>query len=173
MSHPCSDIRNDSESANKPIPSSNHEMQWLNEQTGCFESIIEQAYISDNISEEEGFISESRKRKRNQENRMLGKNYTGHKVVKLDQNTKLEEVSKARRRMRDKPCDHEAVLKSDRSYCCSAISDEMRQDIFKYFWQLPSWDAKKSYINGLTQVRNILRRRKTSVGVHKKSHGFD
>lgn len=105
--------------------------------------------------------------------RLLGKRYTGHKVSKIDSVTTLEEISRSDRQLREKPCAHGAEKKSDRSYLCAAINDETRKDCFRYFWQLPTWDAKKSYINGLIQARNILRRRKSCTDLHRKSFGFD
>ncbi|KAF9413687.1 hypothetical protein HW555_008133 [Spodoptera exigua] len=144
----------------------------LNDQTGCLESIVvEKENISSNIPEEES-LSETRKRKQNKNMRLLGKRYKGHKVKKVDDITKLEEILKSDRQLKEKPCNHGAEKKSDRSYLCAAINDDIRNDCFKYFWQLPSWDAKKAYINGLIQARNILRRRTSSV-VQKKSFGYD
>lgn len=56
-------------------------------------------------------MSESRKRKKNN---LLGKNYTNHRTVKVNHNTKLVEVSREGRKMRDNL--YEAVPKEDRSY---------------------------------------------------------
>ncbi|CAG5034818.1 unnamed protein product [Parnassius apollo] len=83
-------------------------MLQLSEQSGLFEPVIfEKENISHNINEEnEVVISETKKRKKNQLLRLLGKNYTGHKIVKVDESFKLEEVMKTSRKMRDKPCNH-------------------------------------------------------------------
>ncbi|KAF9406599.1 hypothetical protein HW555_013085 [Spodoptera exigua] len=151
---------------------SNEVSYQLNDQTGCLEPIVvKKDNISSNIPEEES-LSETRKRKQNKNMRLLGKRYKGHKVKKVDDITKLEEILKSDRQLKEKPCNHGAEKKSDRSYLCAAINDDIRNDCFKYFWQLPSWDAKKAYINGLIQARNILRRRTSSV-VQKKSFGYD
>lgn len=154
--------------------SSNDIFYQLNDQTGCFEYIAsEKENISINIIEDEKFMSETKKRKKNQENRLLGQSYMGHKVVKIDNNTILKEIIKTERKMKQQPCNHGGLKRSERSYMCAALSDEMREDIFRYFWQLPTWDAKKAYINGLIQTRNILRRRKSSVDINKKCSGYD
>ncbi|CAG4953063.1 unnamed protein product [Parnassius apollo] len=75
--------------------------------------------------------------------------------------------------MREKPCEHGAAKISERSFACAAIYDNMRADVFHYFWQLPTWDAKKAYVNGLIQPRQIVRRRNVPPDVNKKNCGFD
>ncbi|KAF9417937.1 hypothetical protein HW555_005082 [Spodoptera exigua] len=76
--------------------------------------VVEKENISSNIPEEES-LSETRKRKQNKNMRLLGKRYKGHKVKKVDDITKLEEILKSDRQLKEKPCNHGAEKKSDRS----------------------------------------------------------
>lgn len=54
------------------------------------------------------------------------------------------------------------------------ISEEQRKLIFKYFWDLETWEAKTAYIKNLVRVRPVIRRRKASrAASSKKQQGFD
>ncbi|CAG4945992.1 unnamed protein product [Parnassius apollo] len=150
-------------------------MLQLNEQTGYFEPLFEKENICTSIpqNEEEVALSENEKRKKAQKLRLLGMTYTGQQVVREEDKIRIQEVTKPNRKMRETPCEHGAAKISERSFACAAISDNMCADIFHYFWQILTWDAKKAYVNGLIQPRQIVRRRNVSADVNKKNCGFD
>lgn len=77
------------------------------------------------------------------------------------------------RTIKEKHCAHLAEKKSERSFLCGVVGEDHRRNVFRYFWSLPSWDAKKAYIKGLVRLRsNSIRRRSTSTNI-KKKHQYD
>lgn len=121
----------------------NDQYKILNEFTGLLETVGE----SDDGYDNEEVLGNNKKRKINKELRVLGKKYGGHKA----------------RAIKDKNCEHLAEKKRKRSYLCGAVDDDCRKNAFRYFWKLPSWDEKKSYIKGLVENRKTyIRQRLTS-----------
>lgn len=109
--NPCSIAQNYSEIPSNKNPGDFNEVSYqLNDKTGYLEPITmeKENMNSSNMPEAEVFISETRKRKKNQKMRLLGKHYLGHKVKKVDTITKLEVISKSDRQLREKPCSHGA-----------------------------------------------------------------
>ena len=48
---------------------------------------------------------------------------------------------------------------SKNAYMCAKVNEKARKTIFKGFWNLANWDAKKAYLKGLTDFRLTKRRR--------------
>lgn len=70
-------------------------------------------------------------------------------------------------------CSHNTSEAQPRTFLCATINEKQRDNIFKYFWSLDSWVAKKAYIN-LVRIRPIMRRRKSSTSQQlTKQMGFD
>lgn len=123
---------------------------FLNEETGVFE-----AYDQHESEAEENFdvLLKTERKKRRKELRLMGKQYS----------------ERSARKMKNKACPHLAQIKTKRSILCGAIDDDCRKDTFKYFWNLPSWEAKKSYIMGLVELcKTPIRRRPTTINAKKK-----
>jgi hypothetical protein len=70
-------------------------------------------------------------------------------------------------------CGHNTV-KSRCSFYCSKVSDNVRENYYKQFWLLPTWDAKKAFITGLctTRFKAIRRRKSTSTENNKPKKSF-
>lgn len=124
----------------------------LNEETGFFEKRFQE---NQEDSEDEP-LHQVAMRKKNKELRVLGKKYG----------------KKKSRRIVPKSCMHLAEKKSGRSFLCGAVDEENRGMLFKFFWQLRSWEEKKIYLRSLVQATPIIRRRRTTISNKKKMH-FD
>lgn len=139
---------------------------YLNEKTGEFLTNDTDETEEDTELNMCGDEDVSKNRKLNKKKRVLGKEYRGRKRVIVDgSKAKYEHMQKPMKIMREKPCSHSATSYSDRSMLCGLISEDKRKAIFKYFWRLETWDAKKAYLKNLVQLRPIIKRRK-SVGDH-------
>jgi hypothetical protein len=96
------------------------------------------------------------KRLQKKQNRLFGAAYE----------TEKEKIAAARS-MKAR-CEHKAV-KSQCSFFCSKVSDNIRENYFKQFWLLPTWDAKKAFLTGLCTTRiEAIRRRKSTSAENKK-----
>lgn len=106
----------------------------------------------------------NKQRKFNKLKRVCGKKYTGRKrkCDETGEKASYELVPRPRKYLKEKPCTHSCISKSDRSYLCGLISEQKRKAVFDYFWSLTTWDAKKAYLKTLVRMRPVLRRRKTT-----------
>lgn len=134
----------------------------LNHETGLFEAVNDDVDNTENDENEinNELLNINNRRKLNQRLRLLGKDYIGLK--KIDGAITL--VKKSHRKLREAPCNHGYIKLSDRSFLCGSVNEQARKDIFDYFWGLSSWEAKKSYLVALVDVRNVKTRRRTSDG---------
>lgn len=123
----------------------------LNDSTGFFEEIA-----GENEDFEIHVDTFVEKRKHFKNMRLMGKKYG----------------SKGSRKLISKRCNHLAEKKTQRSFLCGAFEEERRNELFKYFWSIPSWDAKKVYIRTLVEIRSAVRRRLTTTTSKKVMH-FD
>lgn len=124
---------------------------YLNESTGLFE------LIGDEHGSHDDQILDKPKHIAKKNLRQFGKKYGSHEA----------------RAIKEKPCNHLAEVKSKSSFVCAAVDEGMRKDTFRYFWRLPSWEAKKAYIKGLVEHRNTPIRRRSTTKVLKKVNHFD
>lgn len=108
-----------------------------------------------------------RKDKKNSaKNRILGRDYMGYKKIR---NGIIQDVLKESRKMGNR-CGHNSIKKkSDRTFLCRLISENDRENLFNYFWNLPTWPEKKMYIKGLVSTRNIRKRRSRIVSTKSKN----
>lgn len=144
----------------------------LDEQTGQF---IEQQVAQDqtNMLEEERDndtdIFQGSSRSFNKAQRVLGKPYLKRKLDK----TQVTLIPRPQKIIKEKPCTHNSTyMKSSRTCLCGMISDDQRRCIFRYYWDLGTWDAKKAYLKNLVRIRPIIRRRKNCDST-KKTIGYD
>lgn len=156
----------------------------LNEQTGLFE-LDEVPTLNYNETEPLDNFSDSSEiddipinRRANQALRVLGKKYNSRKVKKSTDNpegfnnsTSVYEVH-PERTLKEKPCNHSVFVSSDRSFLCGVITENIRMNIFKYFWSLDSWTAKRAYLKNLVRSRQFIKKRKDSASSFK-NQAFD
>lgn len=90
--------------------------------------------------------------------RMCVKKYTGRKrkCDETGEKARYEFVPKPKKCRKEKPCTHSCIAKSERSYLCDVISGQKRKAVFDYFWNINTWDAKKSYsvASGIKKTEN-------------------
>uniref|UniRef100_A0A6P7G5A1 Uncharacterized protein LOC114337820 n=1 Tax=Diabrotica virgifera virgifera TaxID=50390 RepID=A0A6P7G5A1_DIAVI len=118
----------------------------------------------------------SKNRNKNKIQRVLGQKYNSRKRKCIaDDNSKSKSYYDLHTgRSIKKQCLHSATAKFDRSFLCSLISEDRRQSLFKYFWSLGTWEAKKAYLKNLIRMRPVIRRRKECVPDNQhKNLAFD
>lgn len=133
--------------------------------------------IESNDSETSEAENISKNRNKNKIKRVLGHQYNSRKRKRVEDdnnNSNFYYELHTGRSIREKPCLHSATAKSDRSFLCGLISEDTRKSVFKYFWSLGSWEAKKAYLKNLIRMRQVIRRRKESVSENQhKNLAFD
>ena len=89
--------------------------------------------------------------------RMTGKKYLGYKKVKIDGKitVKRSEVGYEERKMG--PACNSKICKANKKRKCTEISEEMRHDLFKFFWQL-SCKEKQVYIRNHVKKIDVLQK---------------
>lgn len=105
--------------------------------------------------------------------RLKGEKYIGYS---RSQDGKIQHnVQREKKQMKNR-CSHKTSQKqSSRTLMCGEVSEETRMKTFNYFWNLESWDERKSYIRGLVSTKEISRRRKNvgTVAVFRKKQSHD
>lgn len=103
-------------------------------------------------------------------NRVLGLPYTGYKRTA---NREMKTVPKGSRKI-GKRCTHSVLTKkSEQTFLCGLFTDADREEAFKTFWKIPTWNQKKFFIKGLVHSRTIRKRRKDIGEIKKKNEGHD
>lgn len=127
-------------------------------------------------SESDSNTAKKRTQKERRENykllRLHGQEYKG---IRWLSKNKYTEVERKARKLNSKICPHEALEPvSTRSFMCGTISEKVRQNQFKLFWNIENWSAKKCYIKGLVDFRPIIKRRKELQNTKPlKRNGYD
>ena len=103
----------------------------------------------------------STKRLTARENRLFGKSYDG--FVKNKDNHVTHTKEKYERNISPR-CKHN--ISNISSYHCSEFSDDLRQERFNEFWQVPNWTAKQFYVRGLVSVKGAVQRRQGKHAAH-------
>jgi len=67
-------------------------------------------------------------------------------------------------------CQHKLKdSKTGRSFRCSEVTDECRQNEFRKFWDKKTWSERKVYVQALVSTREAVRRRKVAARSSAKS----
>lgn len=85
------------------------------------------------------------KKNKNQENRMLGKEYTGFKKI----DTKYIQNEPKPKRVLGPKCNSPLCLRSKTLYCAE-LAEEVRQNIFDSFWSM-TWKEKKVFVLSMVE----------------------
>ena len=97
--------------------------------------------------------------------RLYGKAYVSKYKDKLH---KIHSVERDNKVLKNR-CKHGSKeKKQERSFRCSEVSDDHRMSIFKYFWDLREWSARKCVIKSMTDTRGAVRRRNAAARSSKK-----
>lgn len=92
-----------------------------------------------------------------QKKRLAGKEYIGFKMV----DGKISLSVPIGKRVIKNRCNHSLVnQKISNSFLCGLFSDEDRNNAYKFFWKIKTWQEKRGYVRGLVTNRPITRRRK-------------
>ena len=103
-----------------------------------------------NESEHPAKCGSSLKRRNNAALRLQGKDYIGYKRY----GNKIEQSEQKLAKSVKERCSHSDVSsKSTRSFMCGVVSDDDRKAIFNQFWNMSSWEAKKTLVKGLVACR--------------------
>nr|CAH7758140.1 unnamed protein product [Callosobruchus chinensis] len=97
-----------------------------------------------------------------QENKYLRLHGKQYKTWKKNKSQHYVEVDRDERKLKAIHCTHRgSATSTNSSYKCATFSEKQRNKIFKQFWEIPNWDAKRSYeyIRGFVDCRPVLRRR--------------
>lgn len=110
----------------------------------------------------------------NRKARVLGEAYLGFKKINDDKYKPC--VDRPKRTLKPR-CLHSKLStdqKSKNAFMCALITDEEREAIHAYFWNLKTWAEKKTFVKSAAVRRGIRRRRRSNSQVStKKGSGHD
>ncbi|CAG9840730.1 unnamed protein product [Diabrotica balteata] len=112
------------------------------------------------------------KRAKNSQARLKGHAYMGFQ--KNSEGTYQQTAYKGRRQLKPSCGGHKNESKGpQQKFECSQITNEMRNQIFHYFWEINSWEGKQIYVSSLVLHSQPKHRRRNTVEEEsRKKTGF-
>lgn len=158
------------------VPSQRVEVEKTFDKTVATEEVAEPLEIEVEKTSSKTVVKSKRplssdSRKEAKLKRLRFENYLGYRRLASGQ---IQQTIEREQRTMGERCNHEAPKKrTSRSLLCSLITDLDRDTLYKYFKDLESWEARKTYIKGLVVTRGPLRRRKNKQFPNRKSQSHD
>lgn len=117
----------------------------------------------------------------NQLNRMRGKSYIGFsRIVNPVRKTRLSPQNQPRRAREMGPGCTSNECKKSKSRFCTEFTQEIREELFRQFWEDLNWDGKKFYVKSMIDrkvpyrctTKNTLTRKNVTFLYHLKINGI-